>query len=579
MGIVDVRDLYYTYPNATSPALRGVNLTINEGEFVLLTGPSGCGKTTFCRTLNGLIPYFYNGDLKGKVKVAGMNVADHTTPELARQIGLIFQNPDNQIFALIVEKDVAFGLENLGVPKEKMMQEIDWALKMTGIDDLRERATHELSGGQKQRLSIASILAMRPKILILDEPTSFLDPIGAERVFNVLKTLNSEHGITVLLIEHRVDLAAKHVDRVVIFADGRVVNNGPPEEIFTLDETRLAGVGIPKIVELTKRLMTKGLKFEKMPLSPEAFIKQLDKLLPKKGIKHVQPSLNAELDEFTNEHMMSPVIEVNDVAYTYPSGLEALKGVSLVVHQGEFVAIMGENGAGKTTLVKHFNGLLRPTIGSIKVHGENIAKKSIASMARKVGLVFQNPDDQLFSESVEEEIGFALHNFGFKDEVIAKRVDWALNLLDIERYKNSSPFILSGGEKKRVALGSVLAWDPDIVVLDEPTIGQDHAQKERLIHFLVQLRTQGKTTIIVTHDVEFVAECKPRVVLMADGRVIADGPVKEIMTNVEALSKASVSPPEITKVFSKLSSYGCPSDVLDVDEAAYIIHRMVEANT
>ncbi|HUS78258.1 MAG TPA: energy-coupling factor transporter ATPase [Patescibacteria group bacterium] len=578
MGIVDVRDLYYTYPNATSPALKGVNLTINEGEFVLLTGPSGCGKTTFCRTLNGLIPNFYNGDLKGEVKVAGMNVADHTTPELARQIGLIFQNPDNQIFALIVEKDVAFGLENLGVPKEKMMLEIDWALKMTGIDDLRDRATHELSGGQKQRLSIASILAMRPKILILDEPTSFLDPIGAERVFNVLKTLNSEHDITVLLIEHRVDLAAKHVDRVVIFADGRIVNNGPPEEIFTLDETRLAGVGIPKMVELTQRLMTKGLKFEKMPLSPEAFIKQLDKLLPKKGIKHVQPSLNAELDEFINEHM-SPVIEVNDVAYTYPSGLEALKGVSLVVHQGEFVAIMGENGAGKTTLVKHFNGLLRPTIGSIRVHGENIAKKSIASLARKVGLVFQNPDDQLFSESVEEEIGFALHNFGFKDEVIAKRVDWALNLLDIERYKNSSPFILSGGEKKRVALGSVLAWDPDIVVLDEPTIGQDHAQKERLIHFLMQLRTQGKTTIIVTHDVEFVAECKPRVVLMADGRIIADGPIKEIMTNVEALSKASVSPPEITKVFSKLSRYGCPSDVLDVDEAAYIIHRIVEANT
>jgi len=578
LGIVDVRDLYYTYPNATSPALKGVNLTINEGEFVLLTGPSGCGKTTFCRTLNGLIPNFYNGDLKGEVKVAGMNVADHTTPELARQIGLIFQNPDNQIFALIVEKDVAFGLENLGVPKEKMMLEIDWALKMTGIDDLRDRATHELSGGQKQRLSIASILAMRPKILILDEPTSFLDPIGAERVFNVLKTLNSEHDITVLLIEHRVDLAAKHVDRVVIFADGRIVNNGPPEEIFTLDETRLAGVGIPKMVELTQRLMTKGLKFEKMPLSPEAFIKQLDKLLPKKGIKHVQPSLNAELDEFINEHM-SPVIEVNDVAYTYPSGLEALKGVSLVVHQGEFVAIMGENGAGKTTLVKHFNGLLRPTIGSIRVHGENIAKKSIASLARKVGLVFQNPDDQLFSESVEEEIGFALHNFGFKDEVIAKRVDWALNLLDIERYKNSSPFILSGGEKKRVALGSVLAWDPDIVVLDEPTIGQDHAQKERLIHFLMQLRTQGKTTIIVTHDVEFVAECKPRVVLMADGRIIADGPIKEIMTNVEALSKASVSPPEITKVFSKLSRYGCPSDVLDVDEAAYIIHRIVEANT
>jgi energy-coupling factor transport system ATP-binding protein len=268
---------------------------------------------------------------------------------------------------------------------------------------------------------------------------------------------------------------------------------------------------------------------------------------------------------------MDPVIEVQDLHFSYPNGVNAVDGISLSIHKGEFIAIMGENGAGKTTLVKHFNGLLRPSKGHIRVDGDDISSMSVAALSRKVGLVFQNPDDQLFSENVEDEIGFALHNFGFSKEVIEKRVDWALNLLDLERYRLSSPFILSGGERKRVALGSVLAWDPEIVVLDEPTIGQDYAQKERLMHFLMHLRTQGKTTIIVTHDVEFVAECKPRIVLMAKGKIIADGPIKEIITNEDALKKASVAPPEITKIFSLLKDRGFPRDILEVDEAIKVL--------
>jgi energy-coupling factor transport system ATP-binding protein len=237
---------------------------------------------------------------------------------------------------------------------------------------------------------------------------------------------------------------------------------------------------------------------------------------------------------------------------------------------------MGENGAGKTTLVKHFNGLLKPEKGKIMINGADTVKTSVAELSRNIGLVFQNPDDQLFSENVEEEISFALRNFGFQKDVIEKRVDWALNLLDLERYRKTSPFILSGGERKRVALSSVLAWDPDILVLDEPTIGQDYAQKERLRHFLDQLRTQGKTIIIVTHDVEFVAENKPRIVLMAKGKILADGPIKETFSNNEAMTLSSVSPPEIMKLFQKLETYGLPPDVLDAEEASDILHRFVE---
>jgi len=573
LGIVEVRDLQYTYPNASAPALRGLDLTVEEGEFILLTGPSGCGKTTFCRCLNGLIPHFYSGELRGEVVVVGLSTRDHPTTELARHVGLIFQNPDNQIFALTVEKDVAFGLENLGVEKARMKEAVDWALRVTGISDLRHRATHELSGGQKQRLAIASILAMRPRVIVLDEPTSFLDPVGAERIFEVLDSLNREYRMTIILIEHRMDLAVRHVDRAIVFTGGKIVADGPPYEVFASEDTRLTGVGIPKIVELSKLLSRRGIVFKENPLTADSFVENIETRISRIEAGRRERPVPADVGGLIDEQRGRPIIEVAGVSYTYPSGVQALRDVSLTIHQGEFVAIMGENGAGKTTLVKHFNGLLKPQDGRVVVDGVDVSQVSVASLSRNVGLVFQNPDDQLFSENVEEEISFALRNFGFESEVIEKRVEWALNLLDLERYRKSSPFILSGGERKRTALASVLAWDPEVVVLDEPTIGQDYAQKERLRHFLMQLRTQGKTPIIVTHDVEFVAECRPRIILMADGRIISDGPTDRIMTDMDALKRASVSPPEVTKVFSKLSRYGFPPNVVEVEEAADMLYR------
>jgi len=265
------------------------------------------------------------------------------------------------------------------------------------------------------------------------------------------------------------------------------------------------------------------------------------------------------------------MIEVLDVYFKYPSGVEALKGVSLTIQDGEFVAIMGENGAGKTTLVKHFNGLLKPTKGKVLVDGVETTKVSVATLARTVGFVFQNPDHQLFSETVEEEIAFALKNFGFSQDVIEKRVEWALNLLGLTQYRKTSPFMLSGGERKRVALASVLAWDPKILILDEPTIGQDYQQKEKLRQFILQMKAQGKTVVIVTHDVEFVAECNPRVVLMRGGKIVADGEARKILTDPEILEQASIVPPQIAQIFINLSDMGFPKDVIDVYEAREIL--------
>jgi energy-coupling factor transport system ATP-binding protein len=265
------------------------------------------------------------------------------------------------------------------------------------------------------------------------------------------------------------------------------------------------------------------------------------------------------------------MIVAEDVHFTYPNKVEALKGVSLTIKNGEFVAIMGQNGAGKSTFVKHFNGLLKPTLGKVCVDGVETTKTSVAALARNVGFVFQNPDHQLFSETVEDEIAFGLKNFGFKPEVVEDRVTWALNLLALTQYRKTSPFLLSGGERKRVALASVLAWDPQALILDEPTIGQDHEQKEILRQFIIQMQTQGKTVVIVTHDVEFVAECNPRVVLMKEGKIVAEGIGKDILTNPDVLAESSIVLPQIAQIFMKLSQLGLPKNIIDIYEAEKII--------
>ncbi|MGA2627033.1 MAG: ABC transporter ATP-binding protein [Candidatus Bathyarchaeia archaeon] len=271
------------------------------------------------------------------------------------------------------------------------------------------------------------------------------------------------------------------------------------------------------------------------------------------------------------------MISIQNVTFHYPDGPDVLQGTNLEIHDGEFVAIMGENGAGKTTLVKMFNGLLKPDKGTITVDGINTRKKSVAQLSRDVGLIFQNPDNQLFAETVAQELAFSLRNFGFSEDVITKRVTSILNTLDLERYEKSSPFVLSGGERKRVALGAILVWDPKHVIMDEPTIGQDYLQKDRLRNFIMQLVSQGKTIVIVTHDVEFVAECKPRVVLLSHGKVIGDGPATTILTNSTLVQQASLVLPQISTLMKNLTDLGAPSEIIDAYAAKdFVVARMSE---
>ena len=279
MSVIETRDLTYTYPGVTKPSIEEVSITINKGDFVILTGPSGCGKTTLCRCFNGLIPHFYNGTLEGKIEVAGPNVVDHQIHQIARHVGLVFQNPENQLFALSVEKDVAFGLENFAMPRDKMRKRVDWALQMAGISELSERPPHELSGGQQQRVAIASVLAMQPDIMVLDEPTSFLDPVGAEKIFEVINELNKKLGITIILVEHRLDLAAKYANHVIVMNKGKIALTGSPREIFTSEEARLIGVGIPKATKLYQHLKKHGIRLKAVPVTTEETVDLLRELL------------------------------------------------------------------------------------------------------------------------------------------------------------------------------------------------------------------------------------------------------------------------------------------------------------
>jgi energy-coupling factor transporter ATPase len=269
MAVIETKALAYTYPGGNKPSLRDISLSIEKGEFVILTGPSGCGKTTLCRCFNGLIPHFYGGEMKGELTVAGLNVNEHPINEMAKRVGLVFQNPENQLFALSVEKDVAFGLENMGMPRDEIKKRVDWALQMVGIEDLRERAPHELSGGQQQRVAIAGVLAMQPEIMIFDEPTSFLDPLGAEKIFEVINDLNKKLAITVVLVEHRLDLASKYANHVIIIDEGKVALDGEPREIYNSENAWLLGVGVPKAVWLWRLLKENGIVLNGVPVNSE----------------------------------------------------------------------------------------------------------------------------------------------------------------------------------------------------------------------------------------------------------------------------------------------------------------------
>lgn len=555
--MIKIRDLTFYYGDASRPALQDVNLDIEDGEFVLVTGPSGCGKTSLCRCFNGLIPHFYGGEIAGGLEVQGLDVMRHTTRDLATRVGMVFQDPENQLVSMDVQREVAFGLENLAFPKDVMAKRVEESLDTLEISGLRHRQVHELSGGEKQKVVISSVLALHPDVLVLDEPTSELDPKGAEDVLSIVRRLNDELGITVILVEHRLDRVVHLVDRMIVMNEGKIIADGNPRAVLSNGDITSIGAGVPPIVRIVQRLRDNGVNVDNIPLTVKEGRSMLKDIF--------MGARGSTLSQAESADNGRPVIEIDKLWHAYPEGITALKNVSLRICEGEFVAVMGRNASGKTTLVKHINGLLQPTKGKVIVSGIDTRRATIAQLSRKVGFIFQNPNDHIFADTVEEEIAFILKNLGFDSGEIAARIDEMLEMFALKEFRKQYPRSLSGGERQRVAMASVLVARPRVLILDEPTRGMDYRLKSELMRFLNGYREKGNTVVLVTHDVETVAEHADRVVLLSEGGVVVDGNKRDV------LSRALFFSPQINRLVQAFEKYGVPNNILTVDEALDIL--------
>jgi energy-coupling factor transport system ATP-binding protein len=567
---IEINGLTYAYPTSKEPVLKGINLRVHKGEFLSIMGPTGAGKSTLCLTLNGIIPQSLSGKMDGTVTVSGMNTLQHGVHILTGKVGIIFQEPESQLFSMNVEEEVSFGPENLGVPPDEIRKRIEWALGVVRMEEFRQRSPFRLSGGQKQRVAIAAALSMMPQILVLDEPTSGLDPIGKMEVFSVVHDLKKMRNMTVVMVEHESEEIARFSDRVAVMNDGRIILEGTPRDVFSKTRTLTdIGLNIPQVCELSERL---NLKFQ--PRNPYSFLtlqeaedgirghlagsKARGQASGGSGLARTEPKATSDSEPAS--------VQVENLHFGYEKGTEVLRGIDLRIRKGECVAIVGQNGSGKTTLVKHFNGLLRPTSGKVVVDGADTADKTVAQLSKTVGYLFQNPDHQIFSTSVEEEIAFGPRNLGVSPEETERRVAEALKLVGLEEHRHVPPSTLGLGQRRKVTLASIVAMKPDVMVLDEPTTGIDWNGSIQLMNSVRELNKQGHTIITITHNMRVVAQYAERTIVLANGEVILDGPTREVFSKPDILKTTFLAPPQITCLAQDLQSLGFSRDILSIEE-------------
>ncbi len=563
--IVIVDNLHYAYPPLTPggepiPVLKGVSLRVRKGEFLALMGPTGVGKTTFCLTLNGILPHLMGGTLEGRVVVAGMDTRDNGPGEMSRQVGLVFQDPESQLFNMTVEDEVAFGLESLGLSSSEMEERIAWALEAVRLPGLRKRHPLQLSGGQKKRLAIATVLAMRPQVLVLDEPVTGLDPLGRHEVLSVIEKLKREGEATVVMVEQDAEAVMAWADRVVIMERGRLVLEGSPRQIFSQVEALHGwGLAVPQMSELAHL-------FNRRQGTTFHFTTEDEACSALAGELHSETQYPIPNTQYPTSSEHSPAIQVEDLWHRYDDGPAVLTGVNVIIESGDFLAIVGQNGSGKTTLVKHFNGLLRPTRGRVLVGGQDTAGQSVGQLARKVGYLFQNPDHQIFAPTVWEEVAFGPRNLGSSEEEVAARTTEALALFGLGDQADTPPAVLGYGLRRKVTLAAVWAMRPQIMVLDEPTAGLDWRSTRTLMEEVTNLNRQGHTIILVTHDMKLVAEFARQVLVLDEGRTLAYGPTRQLFQQEAILRQAFLAPPPITALARRMRSCGLKGDSLTVEE-------------
>lgn len=542
MPVIAVENLKYRYPHADALALDGLTFTVEKGEFIGIVGANGAGKSTLSQALIGLVPQFYNGAYGGRVLIDGLPAESTPISELCCKVGLVFQNPFNQLSGAKdnVYEEVAFGMQNLGVPRAEMHRRTENALKLLDIWQFRDRNPFDLSGGQMQRVAIASILVMEPDIIVLDEPTSQLDPQGSEEVFRTVDKL-AHSGITILMIEQKIEKIAAYCDRILLLHQGHQIAFDTPQKVFSRPDLEQLGVQAPVFTRICRALGT-TLPDGSYPVTVEEAANQLRRT-------SALPPVSAQQEE------RPELFEIRNLEFSYRPGTPVLHGINLRL-DARPTAIIGQNGAGKTTLVKLLKGLLRPTGPSIWFRGEDISHKTVAALAAQVGYVFQNPDDQIFRYNVLDEVMFGPLNIGMSEEQAREKSRAALALTGLSDQENSNPYDLELSERKMVAIASVLAMDPDVLILDEPTIAQDMMGRRRIADIVRTLSAQGKLVLAILHDMDFVAECFDRVVVMAQGQVVADGSPRQVFADSAALQAARLDPPHVTQLCTRLGYDG-----------------------
>ena len=511
MASIEIENLRFIYPSRETPTLLGITARVPCGAFVLLTGPTGCGKSTLLRTLNGLIPHASAGELTGVVRLNGKDIAAQPLATTCQQVSLLFQNPDDQLFCTLVEDEVAFGLENLGFPPEEIKERITLALKQVGLIGFASRRISSLSGGEKQRVALAAICAMQPQVLLLDEPTSHLDPQGTRDILGIVKHLNSKTGITVILATHRTKEVAPLCSHVWLMDEGRLYLDLPKAEAFQ-DTTpyKHLGVQVPE---------TENTPVDAEPKPPTLPLKHASNL--------AQPNA---------------LLNIQNLYFRYPdTDTDAVCNISCKVPRGEVLAIMGANGSGKTTLIHLIAGLLRPSTGAVTIDGKPCGQVKLHQLAGKIGIVFQNPDLLLQAENVRDEVAFGPKNLKFPPKTLKDRIDKTLTQFDLQNLSSEAPYALSRGQRQRTAVASTFSLHPDLFLLDEPTTGQDAQHLHQLMDELCEeIRQEHKTLIFATHDTDLTLKYADRILLLRNGAVIYDGDPESAFADRELLQQASL---------------------------------------
>jgi len=563
--LIRFENVSFTYPGEEKPAVNNVSLSIGLGEIVLITGPSGAGKTTLCSMLNRIVPESYGGKIEGTITIKGADISEFTVGQMAFTSGMLFQDPSGQLINPTVEDEIAFGPENKGIPVEEINRLIDEYVGYINMQHLMRRSPQALSGGQQQSVAYAAVLAMEPEIYVLDEPTSNLDPLGSDMVFSLMKKVAQDKHKTAVIVEHKVEKIIDMVDRIIVMNGGSVVFNGTPEEVMVnYKELLRIGVLPPQVTQIFARMQDSSIKALPLTTNLDIAVQTLKAALPE---ALPQPAYDRIAQTFPKPAVhTNPVIKAQGLRFGYNPEVEVLHGIDLDIYEGEFLSIVGQNGSGKTTIVKHFNGLLRPTGGSVSVYGTGTQAATVSELSQKVGYCFQNPDHQIFSSKVMDELSYGPKNLGWSEEEIKSTIKEASEILHIEHLLEDNPYTLSKGQRQQIAVAAILCMKPDVIIVDEPTTGQDPIQSHQMMDMMRSLnRDLGKTIVVITHDMSIAAEYSDRIVVMHNGAIIAQGAPRDVFAQEELLGTSNLEPPQITRLLKRVGIEH--PVVMDVDEA------------